>query len=75
VELSEAFCRSQQALFKRTWVRRAAPWQEALPRDLRRFWNQMGQRAQPGELNHEHDGEHARRRAHRGGDATPSSPP
>jgi NACHT domain-containing protein len=75
VELSEAFCRSQQALFKRTWVRRAAPWQEVLPRDLRRFWKQMGQRAQPGEFNHEHDGEHARRRAHRGGDAAASPPP
>jgi hypothetical protein len=74
VELSEAFCRSQQALFKRTWVRRAAPWQEALPRDLRGFWKQMGQRTQPGELNHEHDGERARR-ARRGGDATPSPPP
>jgi NACHT domain len=74
VELSEAFCRSQQALFKRTWVRRAAPWQEALPRDLRRFWKQMGQRAQPGELNHEPDGEYARR-TRGGGDAAPSPPP
>jgi hypothetical protein len=74
VELSEAFCRSQQALFKRTWVGRAAPWQEALPRDLRRFWKQLGQRAQP-ELHPEHDGEYARRRARGGGDVAPLPPP
>jgi hypothetical protein len=43
VELSEAFCRRQQSLVRRGAVRRkAAPWQEALPGDLRRFWNQMG---------------------------------
>jgi hypothetical protein len=43
VELSEAFCRRQQALVSRSAVRRkTAPWQEALPGDLRRFWGQMG---------------------------------
>jgi hypothetical protein len=48
VELSEAFCRHQQALAGSGSVRRrTAPWQEVLPSDLRRFWRQMGQRAQP----------------------------
>jgi hypothetical protein len=43
VELSEAFCRRQQALVSRGAVRRkTAPWQEALPGELRRFWAQMG---------------------------------
>jgi hypothetical protein len=43
VELSEAFCRRQQALVSRAAVRRkTAPWQGALPGDLRRFWAQMG---------------------------------
>ena len=48
VELSEAFCRRQQALSSRRRVRRrAAPWQGALPRDLRQFWKQMEERTQP----------------------------
>jgi NACHT domain len=43
VELSEAFCRRQYALVSRAAVRRkTAPWQGALPGDLRRFWAQMG---------------------------------
>ena len=42
-ELSEAFCRRQHALLTRGAVRRkAAPWQAALPGDLKRFWTQMG---------------------------------
>ena len=57
-ELSEALCRRQQALVKRSLVRRrTAPWQEVLPRDLRRFWKQMGQRAQPAEPGREPGGE------------------
>jgi hypothetical protein len=44
-ELSEAFCRRQQALLDGNLVRRrAAPWQTAPPRVLRRFWKQMGLR-------------------------------
>jgi hypothetical protein len=67
VELSEAFCRRQQALVREGWGRRrAAPWQEALPGDLRRFWKQMGQRAQPSELDHEPGSERAQGRARRG---------
>jgi NACHT domain len=51
VELSEALCRRQQALVREGWVRRrAAPWQETLPRDLKRFWKQMGQRTHTPEL-------------------------
>jgi hypothetical protein len=47
-ELSEAFSRRQQALLKSGLIRRrVAPWQEAPPRDLRRFWREMRQRAQP----------------------------
>src|SRR6266540_2692144 len=43
VELTEAFCRRQRALVSRGAVRRkTAPWQGALPGDLRRFWTQMG---------------------------------
>jgi hypothetical protein len=43
VELSEAFCRRQNTLLSRAAVRRkTAPWQGALPGDLRRFWTQMG---------------------------------
>jgi hypothetical protein len=45
VELSEAFCRRQKALLDGSLVRRrAAPWQTAPPRVLRRFWKQMGLR-------------------------------
>jgi len=53
-ELSEALCRRQQALVRPSLVRRrTAPWQEVLPGDLKRFWKQMGQRAQPAESGHE----------------------
>jgi hypothetical protein len=56
VELSEAFCRRQQALMTGTGVRRrAAPWQGALPGDLKRFWKQMAQRAHPVEHEPERD--------------------
>jgi NACHT domain-containing protein len=45
-ELSEAFCRRQQALVSGGSVRRkAAPWQGALPGELKRFWGEMGLRA------------------------------
>lgn len=46
-ELSEAFCRRQQALVGggSIWKKRA-PWQETLTGDLNKFWKQMGQRAQ-----------------------------
>jgi hypothetical protein len=48
VELSEAFCRRQQALVGSGSIwRRPAPWQETLTADLKQFWKQMGQRAQP----------------------------
>jgi len=47
VELSEAFCRRQQALVGGGSIwRRRAPWQETLTGDLKQFWKQMGQRAQ-----------------------------
>jgi NACHT domain len=67
IELSEAFCRRQHALMSGGSVRRrAAPWQEALPGDLKQFWKQMGQRSQPSESNHfngpERDGRRDRRR-------------
>jgi hypothetical protein len=56
VELSEAFCRRQQALLNGTGVRRrAAPWQAALPGDLKRFWKQMAQRAHPVEHDADRD--------------------
>jgi hypothetical protein len=48
VELSEAFCRRQQVLLGKWWKpipRRTARWQGALPRDLKRFWLQMEERA------------------------------
>jgi hypothetical protein len=42
-ELSEAFCRRQHDLLGRSAIRRkAAPWQGALPGELRRFWTEMG---------------------------------
>ena len=66
-ELSEALCRREQALVKRSLVRRrTAPWQEVLPRDLRRFWRLMGQRAQPAESGREPGGESRGGRASRG---------
>ena len=46
VELSQAFCLGQSALLSGPIRRRAAPWQAALPGDLKRFWRQMGRRAQ-----------------------------
>jgi hypothetical protein len=47
-ELSEAFCRRQQALANASVVRRrAAPWRGASGRDIERFWKQMGRRARP----------------------------
>jgi hypothetical protein len=65
-ELSEAFCRRQHALMAGGSIRRrAAPWQEALPGDLRQFWKQMGQRSQPSEDDHNHGPERADRRARR----------
>ena len=43
-ELSEAFCRRQQALVGRySILSRSARWQGAPAADLRRFWRQMGQ--------------------------------
>jgi hypothetical protein len=43
-ELSEAFCRRQQALVRRSALgSHSAPWQDAVPADLRLFWKQMGQ--------------------------------
>jgi hypothetical protein len=45
-EMSETFCRRQQTLLKRRRLRRkTAPWQEPMPRDLRRFWGEMAKRA------------------------------
>jgi hypothetical protein len=42
-ELSEAFCRRQHDLLGHGAVRRkTAPWQGALPGELRRFWTEMG---------------------------------
>jgi hypothetical protein len=42
-ELTEAFCRRQHDLLGRGAVRRkTAPWQGALPGELRRFWTEMG---------------------------------
>jgi hypothetical protein len=48
VELSEAFCRRQQSLLRPWWLpgpRRTATWQGATPRELRRFWAKMEERA------------------------------
>jgi hypothetical protein len=53
VELSEAFCRRQQTLLERRPVGVGlgpAPWQAALPSELKRFWHQMGQRTQSSDL-------------------------
>jgi len=66
MELSEAFCRRQHALMAGgSMRRRAAPWQEALPGDLKQFWKQMGQRSQPSEDDHFHAPERDSRRARR----------
>jgi hypothetical protein len=47
-ELSDAFCRRQQNLLRRTKLgirKKAAAWQGALPSELRRFWQDMAGRA------------------------------
>ena len=55
IELSEAFCRRQQALIGGGSIwRRGAPWQETLTGDLKQFWKQMGHRAQSAELDRDH---------------------
>jgi hypothetical protein len=44
----EAFCRRQRVLLSRWWrvfPRRTARWQGAVPRDLKRFWTAMEERA------------------------------
>jgi hypothetical protein len=65
-ELSEAFCRRQQALVSGGAVRRkAAPWQGALPGDLRRFWTQMAHRTHRVEADRERGGQRRRSRARR----------
>jgi hypothetical protein len=54
IELSEAFCRRQHALMASSSIRRrTAPWQEALPGDIKQFWRQMGHRALPSEIDRE----------------------
>jgi hypothetical protein len=63
IELSEAFCRRQHALLAGgSMRRRAAPWQEALPGDLRQFWKLMGLRSQPSQDDHFHGPERDSRR-------------
>jgi hypothetical protein len=68
VGLSEAFCRRQQTLLERRPVSQgAAPWQAALPSELKQFWHQMAQRTQASELprtggNRDGDGRRRRRR-------------
>jgi hypothetical protein len=48
-ELSEAFCRRQQALLSGGWARsNPAGWQSAPRRNLTRFWERMGDRARGG---------------------------
>jgi NACHT domain len=64
-ELSEAFCRRQQALVSRAVRRKAAPWQAALPGDLRRFWTQMAHRTHRVEVDRERGGERGRSSARR----------
>jgi hypothetical protein len=62
-ELSEAFCRRQLALVSGASLRRrAAAWQHALPRELQQFWRQMGQRAQPTDMDGEERPKRARNR-------------
>ncbi|WP_241827017.1 ATP-binding protein [Streptomyces graminilatus] len=54
VELSEAFCRAQLTLLSRSrsLLHPEAPWQRYTDlAELRRFWEQMGQRAQNGPRN------------------------
>jgi NACHT domain len=65
IELSEAFCRRQEALLRRGAVhRKTAPWQGALAGELREFWRQMGQRALPSEAEDDEAGKRRRRRSH-----------
>ena len=46
-ELTEAFCRRQQAVISGGSIRRrTAPWQTIPTGNLKQFWKQMGQRAQ-----------------------------
>lgn len=48
VELSEAFCRRQRVLLGSWWrpfPRRTATWQGTTPKDLKRFWRTMEERA------------------------------
>jgi hypothetical protein len=45
VELSEAFCRRQQIMFKRLSGTFPGSWQEAPRSELRRFWSEMEERA------------------------------
>jgi hypothetical protein len=53
-ELSEAFCRRQQALIGRHSLRaHTAPWQQAPPKDLRLFWEQIGRPSQQSEMGHD----------------------
>jgi NACHT domain len=48
VELSEAFCRRQRLLVRRSRIwRGAGPWQRERPKALRRFWEQMEARTRP----------------------------
>jgi hypothetical protein len=50
-ELTEAFCRRQQRLLASgPRGSRAAPWQEISPRQLRRFWRELGEPAPRAEL-------------------------
>jgi hypothetical protein len=63
VELSEAFCRRQQALVGGGSIwRRRAPWQETLTGDLKQFWKLMGQRTQSPGLNRHQATRRAKRR-------------
>jgi NACHT domain len=51
IELSEAFCRRQQALVSGASLRRrGAAWQHTVPSELKRFWRQLGQRALPTDI-------------------------
>jgi hypothetical protein len=62
IQLSEAFCRRQEALLRRGGVRRrTAPWQGALASELRAFWRQMGQRTQPFATEQDEAGKRRRR--------------
>ena len=53
-ELSEAFCRRQQALLSEGWARsNPAGWQSAPRSNLTRFWERMGDRARGGSADQE----------------------